>query len=416
MKAPCDAPVLIEQNIKDFSEYITGLRFEENTLLPISRRSGIFSCKLISSPGPMVSDFVTHEADFQYGTYGIHVGQDDRLTFMGPKDAKIKGSFVDCRAGSPTLHNCVNITFAPSMARRLVIPRGVAHTFDGLQYIVTRDEPIWHSAVDNPDWNIDNDLISVDRDTSVEDFPVVRANEYRLPDALHVFQSRLSQSLLESPTTYLARYRVTEGDTTKYVMYDAGWGQGEEDELRILLDQPQIAGVEFRPSRYALTGPRSWTLVPSTDSCLADVLILWASNHESQMKLLLHFRTRMLYTFLNNEGANLDIVFRDCRPDFDTDRRDHVLTIKSDPRLTIVIEPGIAYSFRCNQEAIVRAEQQILVDTLEPRSDLPIFGQDCIILNAAEQVLAPKLPINTCPGSLVRLLARQEIEHLSQRP
>lgn len=415
MKELCDAPVAIEHNTQSFSDLITGLRFEENSLHIIPSSSGIFSSKLISSPGPMVSDFVTHEADFQYGTYGIHVGQDDRLTFMGPKNAAINGFFVDCRAGSPTLHNRVNITFAPSMARRLVIPRGVAHTFDGLQYIVTRDEPVWHSAFDNPDWNIDNDLVSIDRDTSIDDFPVIRANEYRLPDALHVFQSRLSQSLLKSPTTYLARYKITEGGETKYVMHDAGWEKGEEDDLRILLDHPQITGVEFRPSRYALTGPRSWTLVPSTDSCLADVLVLKASDQESQLKFQLHLRTRMLYTFLNNEGSNIDIIFRDCRPNDDTDRRDHVLSLKSDPRLTIVIDPGVAYSFKCRQEAIVRAEQQILVDTLEPRSDLPIFGQDCMILNEAEHMLAPQLPTNTCPGSLVRLLARQEIEQLSMQ-
>jgi hypothetical protein len=403
----------IAQNNKSLDEFISGLGFENNFLLPIDISGGAFASKLISSPGPMVSDFVTHEANFAYGTYGIHVGQDDRLTFMGPQNVMIEGSFVDCRAGSSTLKNCVNISFAPSMARRLVIPRGVAHTFDGLQHVVTRDEPIWHSDFNNPDWNIDNDLISVNRDTAIHDFPIVRANRYRLPDELHVFQSRLSQSLLETPTAYLARYRVTDGNSTKYIMYDAGWGDKEQEELSLLLDQPKISGIEFRPSRYALTGPRSWTIVPSTDSCVADVLMLRAFERNSDRMNILHLRTRMFYTFLNQEGLRMDIAVRDCRPSNNSCTEGVVVNIKIDPRLTVVIEPGIAYSFQCNEAVLVRAEQQVLVDISEPRSDLPIFGQDCIVLTETDNYVTPELPSIECSSKVVPLLARQEIETIA---
>ncbi|GGJ49271.1 dTDP-4-dehydrorhamnose 3,5-epimerase family protein [Pseudomonas avellanae] len=93
----------------------------------------------MSSPGPLISDFVTHEKDFHYSTYGIHVGQDDRLTFMGDSRTQIDVFFVDCREGSATLHQIVRLRFKPSLERRLVIPRGVAHTFDNLEGIVTRD-------------------------------------------------------------------------------------------------------------------------------------------------------------------------------------------------------------------------------------------------------------------------------------
>ncbi|GAA4660854.1 dTDP-4-dehydrorhamnose 3,5-epimerase family protein [Bartonella pachyuromydis] len=96
----------------------------------------------MSSEGPLISDFVTHESSFNYSTYGIHIGQDDRLTFMGDNGKYIHGHFVDCREGSPTLHHHVAIAFAPSVYRRLIVPRGVAHTFDNIERIVTRDEPI----------------------------------------------------------------------------------------------------------------------------------------------------------------------------------------------------------------------------------------------------------------------------------
>src|SRR5438309_623991 len=62
---------------------IPGLVFEANTTTVLDRRDGWFSLKLGSSPGPMISDYITHEAGFQCRTYGIHVGQDDRLTFLG---------------------------------------------------------------------------------------------------------------------------------------------------------------------------------------------------------------------------------------------------------------------------------------------------------------------------------------------
>ena len=52
------------------------------------------------------------------------------------------------------------------------------------------------------------------------------------------------------------------------------WGEDEEREVRDLLDVPGIPGVEVRRSRYALTGPRSWTIVPNTDACVANVLFL----------------------------------------------------------------------------------------------------------------------------------------------
>jgi hypothetical protein len=279
--------------------------------------------------------------------------------------------------------------------------------------VVTRDEPVWHASDGNTDWNIDNDLISIDRDTRLGAFPIVQANEHRLPDSLHVFQSRLSQRLLESPTTYLARYQVTEGDHARYVMYDVpDWGKDEEAQVRQALNFTAVPGVEFRRARYALTGASSWTIVPSTDSCVADVLHLPASS-TSTPRSLLHLRTRMWFTFLNSEGARLNLTFRDCRPG--ADGAEQRVEIGSDPRITVVIDPGIAYSFNCAEDLLVRAEQEVFVDDHEPREDLPIFGQDCRILEPGERPKLPFLPRTRCPGAIVRLLARQEIEDVHGR-
>ena len=52
------------------------------------------------SCGSGVTDYVTHESNFKYSTYGIHIGQDDRLTFLGVSQ-KVEVSLIDCRKDFP---------------------------------------------------------------------------------------------------------------------------------------------------------------------------------------------------------------------------------------------------------------------------------------------------------------------------
>lgn len=387
---------------------IEGLSFEPNSLRNLGHRDGWFTTKLLSSAGPLISDFVTHEASFRYSSYGIHIGQDDRLTFMGGDGKPIHGHLVDCREGSPTLHKHVDIAFSSSIARHLVIPRGVAHTFDNLERVVTRDEPVWHSSENNKHWNIDNDLISVSRDTAIEDFPIVRVNEHLLPDIVHQFQSRLSQNLLQSPKGYLARYLLTIGGQEQYVMFNySTWGEHEEREVLALLNVPTVPGVEVRRSRYALTGPRSWTIVPNTDACVADVLFLPSASCRDSAKAL-HRRTQMLYTFLNSEGIPLELEFLDCRRDSPAYGTRSRITTLCDPRFTIVIDHGVAYSIKCQESVIVRAEQNLFVAQDEPRADLPIFGQDLFFVDEGLIPSFENLPSMLCPSEVSRLIAKNE--------
>lgn len=394
---------------------IDGLQFERNLVQDIQGPAHWFARKLSSSTGPLISDFVTHEANFSYSTYGIHVGQDDRLTFMGNNGKRIQADFVDCRRGSPTLHHKVSIRFAPTLERRLIIPRGVAHTFDDLEYIVTRDEPVWYSDKDNPDWNIDNDLISVMRESDLASFPIVRANEFRLPDEAHLLLSRISQTLLENPRAYMARFKLTIGSEEKYVMFEPRSWTDDDHELKALLNLPGIPGVEVRRSRYALTGPSSWTLVPNTAACVADVLVLPASPKTSSIKFC-HTRTRKWYTFLTNQGLCMQVEFVDCRRDSPTIGLRSLLQIKCDPRVSIAIQHGIAYSFHANEEVIVRCEHELFADEHEPRTDLPPFGQDLKIISDEEVGSGLTLPTLRCPDELVYRVAQHEMMVLSSCP
>jgi len=388
---------------------IHGLEFLENLVTPLGDLGSWFSLKVCSSPGPLVSDFVTHGPEFEYSTLGIHVGQDDRLTFFGPSDALITGHFVDCRAETATPHLAVTYTFHASARRRLVIPRGVAHTFDGLAGIVTRDEPVWYSGENNPHWNVNNDLISILRTAS--DFPTIPTNEFKLSEELHVYMTRLSQAVLDSPRAYSTRFKLTIDGEEKYVMFqETTWDQNGR-ALEPIIEASQCPGISAKLSRYAITGKASWTLVPNTGSGVADVLFLKARTHspDPSDELFVHRRTRKWYTFLTEEGSQIVIDAIDLRPSSKTFMTSWRMVTVCDPRVSLVIESGVAYSFSASKDLWVRSETEIFVAEDEPRSDLPPFAQDLELIvrqNIADP--QPPLPELRCPDRVVRQMAHFE--------
>lgn len=388
---------------------IDGLAFEPNITVPLDDAHGWFSHKLSSSPGPLISDFVTHEAGFTYGTYGIHVGQDDRLTFMGD-GPRIVGHFVDCRSDSPTAGVSVSLEFDPSIARKLIIPRGVAHTFDRLAGIVTRDEPIWYTDQGNPSWNIDNDLISVSRGTEPACFPRISPNRFRLPTEAHLLMSQLSQALLERPATYLNRVPIRLKGELRYLLVEPRSWATEDPilEARLRFATP-ITGVHLARNRYALTGKASWTVVPSSEACLSDVLVLEPARGRDDV-LHLHARTRKSYTFLNAEGTPIELDLLDLRLGSASEGRRFHAELTADPRIRLVIPHGVAYRLRAPARLLVRCEQTIFVDADdEPRPDLPPFGADLTRLSGqAAATYRLRAPAIECPGRLIHHLATAE--------
>lgn len=404
-------PVDIPSDALDQPLGILGLEFQRNLVTPIDESDGWFSSKVGSSPGPLVSDFVTHGPEFEYSTYGIHVGQDDRLTFFGSGKEVITGHFVDCRDGSPTLHKAISSRFNASELRRLVIPRGVAHTFDGLAGIVTRDEPVWYSGDANPHWNVNNDLISILR--SASEFPTVPVNEYKLSEELHAYMTRLSQAVLDQPRAYSTRFSLNIAGEEKYVMFQETTWDNEGRALQPLIDSVQGPGIVAQRSKYAITGKASWTLVPNTGSGVADILHLPASRgtKEKSSKLFVHRRTRKWYTFLTEEGSDVHIQSLDLRPSSATFMTAWAADLICDPRVSIVIEPGVAYRFSAAKDVWVRSENEVFVAEDEPRGDLPSFGRDLEVIDArSTSATQPVLPTLRCPDKVVRQMAHFEVQ------
>jgi dTDP-4-dehydrorhamnose 3,5-epimerase-like enzyme len=303
----------------------------------------------------------------------------------------------------------VSYTFHASARRRLVIPRGVAHTFDGLAGIVTRDEPVWYSGENNPHWNVNNDLISILR--TATDFPTVPTNEYKLSEDLHIYMTRLSQAVLDSPRAYSTRFQLTIDGEEKYVMFqETTWDQ-DGRALQPLVEATQGPGVSAQRSKYAITGKASWTLVPNTGSGVADILLLKARDPSPlpSDELFVHRRTRKWYTFLTEEGSQIAIDAIDLRPDSETFMSQWRVETECDPRVSLVIEPGVAYSFSASKDVWVRSENEVFVGEDEPRSDIPSFAQDLeLIVRQSIADSQPPLPGLRCPDRVVRQMAHFE--------
>lgn len=126
------------------------------------------------------------ESHYSHDSYSIHLGQEDRLTFLGSKDQLIELTLVDCREGSPTLHNKVIIHFNPSPLRCLIIPPGVAHAFKNLENIYTINRP--QILLDGKkEYLPRNDII--DWPLSDEKYPALKPNKIVADSAYYLIQA-----------------------------------------------------------------------------------------------------------------------------------------------------------------------------------------------------------------------------------
>ena len=84
------------------------------------------------------------------------------------------------------------------------------------------------------------------------------------------------------------------------------------------------------------------------------------------------------------------------------------LQMLCDPRINITIEHGIAYSIRCTKDVLVRCEHEVFVDEEEPRTDIPMFNNDLILITDDILVSGVRCPKLRCPDSVVYQMAKLE--------
>ncbi|WP_331734446.1 MULTISPECIES: hypothetical protein [unclassified Streptomyces] len=369
---------------------LPGARLEATNVSESDGTNGVVRVTRISN-GPGITDYVTHEKDFAYSAYGIHIGQDDRLTFFG-EGQRIIVHLIDCREDSPQLGDEITIEMAVSPYRVLIIPKGVAHTLDGLGGVVTRDEPVWY-ADQNPDWEPDNDLISFLRTSRTA--PVVRTNRHELPVAAHLLLSRMSQQTNSQVRgAYGARYRVSIGGSTTYATIRPSWRAAETQA-----DDHDL----ITRNNFVLTGPESFTVVPSTDSCTSDVLEVRLEGQDG--RFIQHTYSRRRLTWLaGSTDAQIEVVTADG---------EHSVIPLGDPTIGVRIPPGTWYRLTGSGRVWLRTEMELL--DLDPWVLEHPLGRDVTTATPAEAgpSRAEQDSDRYLPGPTLHALARMEAKAIS---
>lgn len=189
---------------------IQGLRSEAATAL-----SNDALVRLESRSTPFYVVFHGSE-EFQHEHYGIHLGQEDHLTFLGSSQQRFWGHFLDCRANSPTFGVRQSLRLSPSLGVTLVIPAGVGHAFQGLQGVFTVNSytlllPKQSELLSRMDWNIGNDVINIPLDCPPDEVPRLTPNEYV---ASPLFYEVLATSHREDLRHTTKSYPVVQDVTT----------------------------------------------------------------------------------------------------------------------------------------------------------------------------------------------------------
>ncbi len=395
---------------------IDGLGFASNYLLEHRNPEIHLETKILSNPGSIVGHFVTHGLGFRCSTFSVHVDHVNRLTFHSATPKRVKGYFIDCRRDSPSRGRRLVIEFATSAWRKLIIPCGVAHTFENLEGVVTRNDLTLFADASNPSSNLLNDdLVFPWTAEGINTAPDVTVNISEVPlSAATMFYGLMREILRGEQKQLSAEIQVTiAGKETRLIASSAR--DRSADDVRLPLFKEGLIGCEFALNSFKGVADTSWLVVPTTASCVADWVIVDMGTDE-RVWFSYHTRQTVLHTFLDGEGSSVLLEVVDLRSASRSFRRRAACRFSCDPRFHVRIPPGVAYRYTGQGRYALRVEYETFVDANEPRSDLPPIGADRIDLpverlDAATGVNPPRLPL---PASVLQMLARREYETTEQ--
>ncbi|MCP5464873.1 MAG: dTDP-4-dehydrorhamnose 3,5-epimerase family protein [Deltaproteobacteria bacterium] len=138
---------------------------------------------------------------YNHDSYGIHLGQEDRLTFLGRPGKKIHLTLVDCREGSKTLHKKEELVLEVSSFKELVIPQGVAHALRGMEGVYTLNRP-FHFMDDRQNYRPGHDVI--DWPIDCMNYPVYKINTIPTIDDYYIKSATEQKALMMKKSDYSA--------------------------------------------------------------------------------------------------------------------------------------------------------------------------------------------------------------------
>ncbi|OWO81390.1 dTDP-6-deoxy-D-glucose-3,5-epimerase [Photorhabdus luminescens] len=301
------------------------------------------------------------ESEFKYGQYGIHLGQQDTLTFLGDEKQLILAKFIDCRSGSPTFKNKLEFYITPSSEKTLIIPPGVAHTFHNLENVFTLNsyklllptlEQIYHG---NMQWSPENDIINIPEDISTDDIVGYTPMTEEASDMVY---HRIGEFQSEN----LKNYKYQHAETREFVLDDGKivnlrLREKVADETKPVLPTSKIDGVLFRELPSIKTGKES-CIVPLTRKSPL-YLVEHGTKHYDFDSYGLHLGQEDHLTFLGSSTHKIILKLVDMREGSNTIFTEDEIIFHPSPNFELIIPCGVAHAL-INMANIITVNRPIL--------------------------------------------------------
>jgi hypothetical protein len=310
------------------------------------------SRRVISDTGGVVGHFVTHGPHFNYGAYiGLHLGQVDRLTFISSHRQTLFGRFIDCRIDSPTLGRRVSVTFDATPSRKLSIPMGVAHTFDNIQNVVTRNDLQLYSSSNNL-WRFEDDLVSMPASIAPDEIVPIAVNSLPLPKDTAILFYRLQSQLMVGGRD---RLRLSSDD----IIDDTGYAAKVADFFRAASRRKAINGISLEVNSIFPVANQSWGIIASTSDCVMELFITNAALEDKPY--CYHKQHDILLTFLDRRGDQIELSVIDLRLESPSRNIEVQYIVHCDERFRIRIPIGVAYKLSGEGGFCIRRESELFL-------------------------------------------------------
>jgi len=334
---------------------------------------------------------VTHgDTRFDYGQYGIHLAQQDVLTFLGDADQVATAKFIDCRRSSPTFKRSLEIAFTPSSDRTLIVPPGVAHTFSGLEGIFTLNTyaiflpPIEDMLKSTLGWTPENDIINLPLDTdpaTVEGLvpmsePASNRVYYKLADIQALTLANGSVAHAETRT-----FKLKSGEQVRLMLQ----AEAESPSRELNFPVSQISGVRFEHHGSVQTGSDS-QIIPIGGPAPFYIVEHGTEPYDFD-SFGIHLGQEDHLTFLGRADHRIRLKLVDMRKGSPTLHCEEWLEFLCVPHMELVIPNGVAHAL-FNMESIFTLNRPVIYlddkKAYEPGKDVidwPLLDKNYPIFN-----------------------------------
>ncbi len=404
--------VEVPEHCRQYMTQIDGLGFERNYVSSGEIEDGLVETNIFSNPGTIVGHFVTHAPDFRYSTFGIHVGQRDRLTFYSYQKKRIVGYFIDCRRGSPSCGLRLALKFDTNAQRKLIIPCGIAHAFAHIEGVVTRNDLTLFADPNNTGWNLLNDdVVFPWTAEGITTAPNLEINSFEMPVVAATLFYQVQQEALrrQQGSAKQPQMLFKEGDSR--ISVDPA--HNLSDAVRIPMFEEELYNCRFEVNNFKSIADRSWMIIANTPSCVMDLVIMHLESR-GQHSYVYHRSQSLLHTFLDRERSPIMIELVDLRSGSSTFRRRATCSFTCDPRFHIRIPAGVAYRYSAAGQYAVRVEHEMLSEVDDQPTDLIKIRADRNIITDSEIDSFPGIKPLGSPlsPSVQQSIAFQEFERI----